>query len=271
MNKRLQRAVLTIYKFTQILKKNHIDVYAAGAAFFMFVSIIPFLLIILTLLPYTPLTKADLLTAIVEFLPNEMDAMGISIIDELYGKPTAVMSISVIAAVWSAARGVLAITKGLNEISDVQETRSYIVTRIWSVFYTLFLIAAIVLMLVGGVFGKRIRIFIETNFFEFSKSIKTILGYRDIIMIIVLFFVLLFLYTVLPDIKLKFKKQIPGAFLATLAWWGFSGLFSMYVMNFNNYSMYGSLATIIMMLLWLYFSMYIVFIGAQINYCLTFW
>lgn len=266
-----QRVMLNkLFEFTGELKKNHVDVYSASAAFFIFVSFIPFLLVLLTLIPYTPITKADLLSAIVELLPSEMDALGINIIDELYGKSPAILSISAVTAIWSAARGVQAITKGLNDISGVDETRNYFIMRIWSAFYTLFLIVAVVLMLVGGVFGRRIHVFIERYFYDFPVTVKTIFGYRDIIMITVLFLLFLFLYTVLPAQKMKMKKQVPGAIFAALGWWIFSGLFSMYTMHYNSYSMYGSLATVIVMLLWLYVGMYIMFLGAQINYCLTF-
>lgn len=270
MTEKLRRLIIKIMDFSRQLKKNHVDVYSAGAAFFIFISIIPFLMVLLTLVPYTPLTKADLLTALVEFLPNEMDAMGINMIDELYGKSPAILSISAVAAVWSAARGVLAVTKGLNEITGVNETRNYIVMRIWSAFYTLFMILAVMVLLVGGVFGKRIHNFVEQYLYVFPNSVKAIFSYRDAILIVVLFLVFLFFFTVLPDKKMKIRKQIPGAVFASLCWWGFSSLFSVYVMHYNSYSMYGSLATVIIMMLWIYIGMYIMFIGAQINDYLTF-
>jgi len=256
--------------FSKQLKRNHVDVYSASAAFFMFVSIIPFMIVLLTLIPYTPLTKSDLLSAIEILLPSEMDELGANIIDELYGKSPAILSISAITAVWSASRGILAITKGLNEIAGAQESRNYVVMRIWSAFYTLIMILAVVILLVGGVFGKRIRELVEKYVPNFPVSIKTIFGYRDFIMIGILFLVLLIGYTVLPDKKMRTKKQIPGALLAAVVWWAFSGLFSVYIMHYNAYSMYGSLAAVIIMMLWLYAGMYIVFIGAQINYDLTF-
>ncbi len=270
MNRKLRTLINRFMEFMDQLKKNHVDVYSASAAFFIFVSIIPFLLVLLTLIPYTPITKSDLLSAIVELLPSEMDALGINIIDELYGKSPAILSISVVAAIWSAARGVQAITKGLNEISGIDESRNYIVMRIWSAFYTLFMIVAVVLVLVGGVFGRRIRDLAERYFYEFPVSVKAIFGYRDIIMIAVLFFLFLFFYTVLPAQKMKIRKQVPGSIFSAVGWWIFSGLFSIYTMHYNSYSMYGSLATVIIMMLWLYAGMYIMFIGAQINYCLTF-
>ncbi len=270
MNKKLRSLINRLMEFTDQLKRNHVDVYSASAAFFIFVSIIPFLIVLLTLIPYTPITKSDLLAAIVELLPSEMDALGINIIDELYGKSSAILSISAVAAIWSAARGVQAITKGLNEISGIDETRNYFVMRIWSAFYTLFMIIAIVVMLVGGVFGRHIRGLMERYFYEFPVSIKTIFGYRDIIMIAILFLLFLFFYTVLPAQKMKMKRQVPGAIFAAIGWWIFSGLFSVYTMHYNSYSMYGSLATVIIMMLWLYAGMYIMFLGAQINYCLTF-
>ena len=168
--------------------------------------------------------------------------------------------------VWNDnALAILAITKGLNEISGVTESRNYIIMRIWSAFYTLFMILAVIVMLVGGVFGRRIRNLIEHYVYEFPDFLKAIFSYRNIIMIGFLFLVFLFLFTVLPDKKMKIKKQMPGAIISAIGWWGFSNLFSLYMTHYNSYSMYGSLAAVIVMMLWLYSGMYIMFIGAQIN------
>ena len=85
-----------------------------------------------------------------------------------------------------------------------------------------------------------------------------------------LFFGILFvffdiIFTMLPNKKLTFKSQIPGAAICAVAWYVFSFALSIYVDYFNGFSMYGSLTTLILFMFWLYFGMYIVLIGMEIN------
>lgn len=93
-----------------------------------------------------------------------------------------------------------------------------------------------------------------------------ILGARAFLVFGVLFFVFLLLYKVLPNRKATFKSQIPGAFIIAVAWSVFSYGFSFYFEIFPGFSnMYGNLATIIMVMLWLYFCMNLLLYGAEIN------
>jgi membrane protein len=74
------------------------------------------------------------------------------------------------------------------------------------------------------------------------------------------------IYVVIPNRKTKISKELPGALVCACGWMGFSYAFSYYIDHYSNYtSMYGSLTTIVLFMLWLYFCMYILFIGAEIN------
>ena len=69
----------------------------------------------------------------------------------------------------------------------------------------------------------------------------------------------------MPDKKLAFREQIPGAVFSAVGWSIFSWVFSYYVTYGNSYGIYGSLSIIIIVLLWMYFCMYIILIGAYLN------
>ena len=74
-----------------------------------------------------------------------------------------------------------------------------------------------------------------------------------------------FIYAFVPDKKLHFREQIPGASFAAVVWSIFSWGFSLYVDWSGSYSIYGSLSIIVIVMVWLYFCMYIIFMGAYIN------
>ena len=73
------------------------------------------------------------------------------------------------------------------------------------------------------------------------------------------------MYKFLPNRKATLKSQLPGAVISAVAWSVFSLIFSIYLEYFNVSNMYGSLTTLIMIMLWVYFCMFIVLLGAEIN------
>ena len=73
------------------------------------------------------------------------------------------------------------------------------------------------------------------------------------------------LYTYVPNIKTTLRKQFPGGMLAALGCAVFSYCFSVYVDNYNDFSNYGSINIVIIIMLWLYFTIYILLYGAYIG------
>ena len=81
--------------------------------------------------------------------------------------------------------------------------------------------------------------------------------------VLVVFFDVVF--TVLPNRKMNFISQLPGAVLCALSWNVISFLLSVYINYFNGFSMYGSLTTVALMMLWLYFCIYSTLMCAEFN------
>ncbi|MCR5602226.1 MAG: YihY/virulence factor BrkB family protein [Lachnospiraceae bacterium] len=254
--------------FADEIKINHLDVYSAGTAFYLFISIIPFFVALFSLVPYTPMSGQDIL-GLSLLLPEEFNILIQAVTAEAYVKNSARLWIALVIGIWSAARGVMYITKGLNEILDVKEMRNYFILRLWAAIYTLFIVVAMILLLIFGVFGKRILEIISAHLPHLpetvSRVLTAIIDFRILITMVCLFVLFLFLYTVLPNKKLDIWYQIPGAALCSVGWWAFTRLFSFLVGIFTVFSMYGSLATAVATMLWMYCCMYILFICAEIN------
>lgn len=257
--------------------EDHIGAYAAQSAFFMMLSLIPLLLMLLTLVQYTPLTKADIMIAIERIFPSSrntatsIDIWLISIVNEVYNQSKAVVPVTALAAFWSAGRGVLAITNGLNCIYDIQETRNYIFLRIRSAFYTLIFVVLIVFSLLLLVFGNTISIFVNAHIPILQHVMDLLIGIRSILALLVMVFFFILIYRFLPNhrnrmYKGKLIKQLPGALFTAVGWMLLSFVFSIYVDIFKGFTnMYGSLATIILLMLWLYFIMYVLLLGGELN------
>ncbi len=266
--RKFEKIYYKAYVFANEVKDNHLDVYSAGTAFYLFISIIPFFIALFSLVPYTPMSRQDVL-GLSSMLPNEFDILVQALTAETYVKNSARLWIALVIAIWSAARGIMYMTKGLNEIYDVTERRNYFILRFWASVYTLFIVAAIVMLLVMGVFGKRITDVVSSHLPRLPVStaagIATLINFRVLITILCLFVLFVFLYTMLPNTKLLWLYQTPGAALCSFAWWLFTRLFSFVVGKFGGFSMYGSMATAIASMLWLYCCMYILFMCAELN------
>ena len=254
--------------FANEIKDNHLDVYSAGTAFYLFISVIPFFISLFLLVPYIPISRQDVLD-LSGLLPDEFDILIQALTAEAYAKNTARLWIALIIAIWSAARGIMYMTKGLNEIYGVKERRNYFILRFWAAIYTLFIVIAIVILLVMGVFGKRIIEIVSSHLPYLPENIaswlSTIIDLRVLITLVCLFLLFVFFYAVLPNKKVLWLYQTPGAAMCSVAWWLFTRLFSFIVGRFGGFSMYGSMATAIASMLWLYCCMYILFICSEIN------
>ncbi len=253
--------------------EDEMSVYAAQASFFIILAAFPFFMLLLALIQVTPyVNKSDLLATMVHAVPDALDGLVINIIEDLYSdSPMTILSVTAVAALWSSSRGMLSIERGLNRIHGDTGRRGYIFRRIlcsgYTILFSLMCVLCLVLLVFGGILQRRILMLIPAlGHFDFliSQARK----------IIPLFFLLIFflaIYTVLPWKKQTIKSQLPGAVFASCGWSLFSMAFSVYFKYFGNYTVtYGSLTAVILLMLWLYFCICILFLGAEINWLYRF-
>ena len=143
-----------VMRIPKDMGRHHVGAYAAQAAYFFMLSLIPIILLLLTMVRYTPVTKADVMTAVVQVFPTSVDSLITSIVNQVYNQSSTIIPITVIVALWSAGKGVLSISTGFNTIYGCPETRNYIYLRFRATFYTVLFLIAIILLLVMSVFGN---------------------------------------------------------------------------------------------------------------------
>ncbi len=260
--------IISIAKgFSSRLKNDNISAFSAQAAFFMIMSIAPFASLLLTLVKYLPISQSMVLEVIDSVLPDAFTPIVTGIFMEMYEKSNStILSISVLIAMWSASRGVLSIVNGLESVYHVKKKRNYINLRIISAMYTIIFVSAIIFTLLLMVFGNNIYNILKKEAPGAAGIIEIFLKQKYIISMCLLSLFFLMVYKMVRRRENHVLESIPGAVISSLSWIVFSYVFSFYIDKFNDFSlMYGSLATIIILMLWLYFCMYIMFIGAEIN------
>lgn len=256
----------SIKELSKRIVKSHMSAYASQSAYFIILSFIPFLILLTSLIRYIPGTERFASEAIISGMPWELRYLVLSVISEVYAKSRTIVPITVIVALWSAGKGFQALTNGLNVINGVSETRNYLYMRIRSIIYTILFILAILFTLVLMVFGRNIQRTLLQYWPFVAKITSFILKMSPLITICILAIVFLLFYTFLPNRKQEMKRQLPGAILTATLWTVFSYLFSLYFSLSPNFAnMYGSLAAIMMVMLWLYVCMLLFMFGAEIN------
>lgn len=252
--------------FMERMRKDHVSAYAAQAAYFLIMSFIPFVLFLTAIVQYTPLTYREVRQAIMSVVPENLQGFVLNIVAEVFSKSAAVLPLSALVALWSSGKGTQALINGLNTIYHVKETRNWLVNRIYSMFYMFLFVLALIASLLLLVMGNRIHVLISGYVPFLGNMIGRILGAKTFLVFVMLFFVFLVLYRYLPNRRASLKSQVPGAFLTAVAWSVFSYLFSLYFTFFPDFSiMYGSLSTLILVMVWLYFCMNFLLYGAEIN------
>ena len=255
-----------IINFTSRVTVHHSGAYAAQAAYFFILSLIPIILLLLTMIQYTPITREMVMTTVVNVFPNTVNGLIVSIVNQVYTQSRTIIPVTVLVALWSAGKGVLSITTGLNCVYDCQETRNYFFLRLRATVYTLLFIVAIIASLMLSVFGNSISSFVAENAPFLMPVTEYLIQIRTLFSTIFLTVLWVMVYKFLPNRRTTFAKQIPGALVTAFGWLLISFFFSVYLDIFAGFSsMYGSFTTIVLIMLWLYFCMYITLLGGEIN------
>ncbi len=250
------------------IMNDSVSAFSAQAAFFVIISAFPMTMLLLTMLKYLPYFSGGVPTIHISFFPDDLNVFTQSVLQEIIDNSSnMVISISAITALWSSSTGVYSIMLGLTSAYSIKETRGYIRMRLLAIVYTMVFLVMIIAALGVLVFGKSIYHglinylpFAAEVFRPISLGIRWLLGFG----VLVLFFVIS--YIAVPDRKSSFFEELPGALVSAVGWIGFSYLYAYYIENFGHYAnIYGSLAAVVLLMLWLYFCMFIMLVGAEIN------
>ena len=265
---------LFVKSFLAKLRRDRIYNYAASSAFFIILSIFPFLILMITLMQYTPITEEFMLSLLEDFVQDPLYTILVQIIQEIYSTTAGagVVFISALGALWSSSKGIMSMVRGLNGCFNIEDKRNYFHLRLLSCVYTIIMVIVLVFSLVLLLFGSTLYGLIR----QYSAPVYTVLKFilRHSVFISVVLLTLLFaaMFCFLPAKSNRFFYMLPGAFGAAIAWILLSNILGLYVNLSPSFSYtYGSLTSFILVMLYLYFGMYIVFIAAEANQFFRLW
>lgn len=254
----------TIRKWIRWVQQLHISLHGAHACYFIALSVFPMLVLMLGLLRYTSLEVGDLQEFAESFLPEALYAFAWQLISACYvGTSRVVLSVSALTALWSAGKGIYGLIRGLDAVYGRDEDRRWLQTRLVSAVYTFLFLLVLLLTLVLHVFGNTILELLGQHAFRFPVNLAA-LRFFLLVLLQTLLFTAMFMF--LPRGGNRFLESLPGALFASAGWMTVSALFSEYVRYFSRYAtIFGSVYTVALGMVWLYVCICIVFYGGVLN------
>ena len=266
--KPIAQIIELIVRGIDVFQKNRITVYSGYSTLFIATAMIPFLILIISVVNLMPRYSAeDAADMLLRFLPDlgSVRDLVVSLVEEFKDQSGGLLaSIAAVTTLWSASKGVMAVQKGLNELDsreDGGETDgvgngmiaekgvAYVRRVLKRLTCTVTLIILIPAMMVLEVAGD---------------SIAGVIG--SLLVMLLAFLAVLQIFAKLPEIPRTFRSQLPGALLTVLCWYVFTELFSFFISRSYRYSnLYGSLAALFLLILWLRYMVMILFAGGVFN------
>lgn len=257
----------------QTFTDDRVTVYAAQASFFVIISVMPFLSLLVTLLRvFAPMVNIEDLREMVNIaIPDSMVALYESVLTDLSSiSAVSLASISVFMVLWSASKGIGAIRQGIMTVYKVPRQYGYLPDVLRSLLYTLSFLVLIIAVVVVLIFGELLSNLLQTKLGISLAFIDRILAYKTPFFLAFLTLVFTILYYAVARksrvVCRKFLRHVPGAICAALGWLLYSFGYSLYITHFSGASLiYGGLTALCLIMLWLYFCMIILLCGAEIN------
>ncbi|MGP5009478.1 YihY/virulence factor BrkB family protein [Psychrobacter glacincola] len=256
-------------KTWRIANNSNVWAHCASVGFFGFLSIFPVMAVFVLLygLAFSPAEMQEQISVLRPFIPDTVYEVLNSRLSALVSNTTSALTFSLVLstllALYAGSKGVKSLIILINLAFHISQERSFIQGNILAVGLTF---GAVVILIIAV--SSIAIIPVGAAYFPFPQIAKTIaLWSRWPILAGIIFLSFLSLYRLAPNRDaVALKKLVPGAALATILWIVLSVLFSIYVQNFNNYSAeFGALSAAVVIMLWLYYSAFIVAFGAIFN------
>ncbi len=252
---------------------------AAELAYRFFLSLFPFFIFLAALGSFIArlLGIENPTDKVMELLGQSVPADASSVLRRqldhvINNRNVGLLSLGIIGAIWAASSGFGTLMKGFNRSYEVSETRTlwqrYSLRLGFTLLAGVAIILAFLLLFVGELYGFKIADKIGLG----SELALLLFIARWPVVIALILFAMAFLYWAAPNAELPFKLITPGAVLFTAFWLAGTYLFGLYVANFGSYNAtYGALGGIVVLLIWFYWTAFLMLLGAEVNAGLARW
>ena len=259
---------VTIF-FWKGLMEGAITTRASSLAFNFFLAFFPSIIVFLTLIPYIPVTglQETLMELLNVVLPPSTNEITFNALDDIINNTRAgLLSIGFLLALYFSTNGINSLIEAFNASYHIRENRPIIQQRILSLGLTLLLSFMLIIAMGLIIFGKFVVSYLTEYKLITQYAGELILYGKWFTILLVLWLGISVLFHLGPSIKSKWKLFTPGSILATLGIIITSIGFNYYINHFSQYNkIYGSIGTLMIILIWMYFNSIILLTGFELN------
>ncbi|MDG1145233.1 MAG: YihY/virulence factor BrkB family protein [Flavobacteriales bacterium] len=264
---------LSLYEVSMFFYKGLVEgaitTRASSLTFNFFLAFFPSILVLFTLIPFVPIEgfQDELFTLMSEILPpSTFDATKVILDDIVNHEQAGLLSFTFILALYFSTNGVNAMITGFNATYHLKDKRTWWQLRLLSINLTVILALLLVLTIVFQLFSVGFIDSLVNEGYMKQFSADVILHIKELILVLVLFMGYSILFYFGPADKKGWKFLSIGSITSTTLSVISSLAFSYYVTNFAQYNkLYGSIGTLLVILLWMYFNSIILLLGFELN------
>ncbi len=249
--------------FTQ----SRISFHSAAACFYILLSLLPATALVFTILSIFPDAVREFGHLTINILPFDFRAVTEYLLDQFPSRsPAALLSVWAFLTLWSASKGIMAMTDGLIVILDCQKPRGFIRRRVDAMIVFAILSVVLIATLVLHVFGRRLLTYFSLKMPDLKNLLLLLFRLRQVYSLLILSILFALLYLFLPQRPLPFLSCLKSGFFSSVGWLTVSYGFSIYVNYFrSDQKLYGSLGLILLTSLWLQICISILLYGALLG------
>lgn len=248
---------------------RRITTYSAACAYYLFMSLVPVIMLLVSVLQYTPLTRDVVLEAVADYVPESLYEIVDYIVTSIYNGGRVALTVSILLTLWSASACMKALLRGMDSVYDAERREDYIRFSLRACFYMVIFVFILLLSFFVMVYGGQILDLIEDSMpanhsLDFLFTLAKHLRFLIILALLAMVFSLL--YKWMPAKNLKYRRQLPGAVFSAVVWAAFSFIFSFYVSLSDKFGAYGYIGTIMVAMIWIFYCFYFLLMGGFINH-----
>ena len=256
-------------EFFSGMGSRRLTTYSSSCAYYLFMSLVPVIMLLVSVLQYTPLTRDVVLEAVADYVPDSLYEIVYFIVTSIYNGGRVALTVSILLTIRPASACMKALLRGMDSVYDAERKEDYIRFSLRACFYMIIFVFILMLSFFVMVYGGKILDYIEQSMpvnhsLDFLFTLAKYLRFVIILALLALVFCLL--YKWMPARRLKFRRQLPGAVFSSVAWAAFSFIFSFYVSLSDRFGAYGYIGTIMVAMIWIFYCFYFLLLGGFINH-----
>ncbi len=271
MKKFIKKVYAPVSPLLDKMSDDNISAIAGQSAFYFILAVVPLTMFAVSILQNLHIPVETLEEFLGLVLNKETSSYVSEFLSNMYNDSSGISVITLVVTLWSAAQGIHAIINGLNRIHNTHENRNWFFLRFRAMIVTLLLIVILFATMLVFVMGSTLNNWLTPYIRHLPDFVEMLYRFRYFIVYVYLIFIFALIYRNVPNLEKEVRKeygvrnQLPGAVISATAWFVMSVGISVYVDDFNGFSIYGGLTRMAVMMVWLYMCLMFLMVGAEVN------